>query len=128
MFIKYLQCCEAIRLFKVDSGNTRKISKICSKFPVSFMLTLNRFHTLFWCFHCWLWTNKCRLGEIPEHDRYYENARTYPRAYFMSIKNESLDMNNIPCWTKERVNILSPTRVILIFSKYRLIRWIISTN
>ena len=25
-------------------------------------LTLNRFHTLFWCFHCWLRKSKCRLG------------------------------------------------------------------
>ena len=29
---------------------------------VSLLLTLNRFHTLFWFFHCWLWLNKCRLG------------------------------------------------------------------
>ena len=27
-----------------------------------FMLTLNRFNTLFWCFRCWLWTSKCRVG------------------------------------------------------------------
>ena len=26
------------------------------------MLTLNKFNILFWCFHCWLWTSKCRLG------------------------------------------------------------------
>ena len=25
---------------------------------VSLLLTLNRFHTLFWCFHCWLWACK----------------------------------------------------------------------
>ena len=29
----------------------------------SLLLTLSRFHTLFWCFHCWLWTNKCQLGQ-----------------------------------------------------------------
>ena len=29
---------------------------------VSFLLTLNRFYTKFWCFHFWLWTNKCQLG------------------------------------------------------------------
>ena len=22
---------------------------------------MNRFHSLFWCFHCWLWTSNCRL-------------------------------------------------------------------
>ena len=25
------------------------------------LLTLNRLHILFWCFHCWLWTRKGRL-------------------------------------------------------------------
>ena len=30
------------------------------------LLTLNRFHTLFWCFHCWIWTCKCQLGIISE--------------------------------------------------------------
>ena len=28
----------------------------------SLLLTLNRFHTLFSWFHCWLGTSKCRLG------------------------------------------------------------------
>ena len=28
---------------------------------MSLLLTLNRFHTLFWCFHCWPWINKCYL-------------------------------------------------------------------
>ena len=28
---------------------------------LSLLLTLNRFHTLFWCFYCWLWTSKFRL-------------------------------------------------------------------
>ena len=28
----------------------------------SFWLNLNSFHSLFWYFHCWLWTIKCRLG------------------------------------------------------------------
>ena len=30
----------------------------------SLLWTLNRFHTMFWCFCCWLGTNKCRLGII----------------------------------------------------------------
>ena len=28
---------------------------------VSLLLTLNRCHTLFWCFFSWLWANKCRM-------------------------------------------------------------------
>ena len=29
---------------------------------MSLLLTMNRFHTLFWFFYCWLWTSKYRLG------------------------------------------------------------------
>ena len=31
---------------------------------MSLLLALNRFHTLFWCFSCWLWTSECKLGYI----------------------------------------------------------------
>ena len=41
--------------------------KNCGKsILVSLLLILNRFHTLFWYFHCWLWTNKCRLRQFPD--------------------------------------------------------------
>ena len=30
------------------------------------LLTLNRFHTMFWCFHCLLWTYRCRQGAVRE--------------------------------------------------------------
>ena len=45
-------------------GNTRTMLEIFSKLKLkdTRAITLNRFHTLFWCFHCWLWTSKCRLG------------------------------------------------------------------
>ena len=43
----------------LKSGRERLTHKCFAAFLA---LTLNRFHTLFWCFHCWLWTNKCRLG------------------------------------------------------------------
>ena len=57
----------AIYLFKVKNGNAIAISEICSQLTiktpeqrqnnidvvlVSLFLTLNRFHRLFWCFHC----------------------------------------------------------------------------
>ena len=29
---------------------------------MSLLLTLNKFHTLFCCFHCWIWTSTCQLG------------------------------------------------------------------
>ena len=43
-------------LFKVNNEDTRTTSDANL---VSLSLTLNRFHTLFWCFHYWLWTVKC---------------------------------------------------------------------
>ena len=48
----------------------RLMCKICSKLTtntpeglVSSLRTLNGFYTLFSCFHCWIWTNKCQLGD-----------------------------------------------------------------
>ena len=57
---------------------------------VLLLLTLNRFHTLFWCFHCWLWTNKCRLGSSEHHDgrRYLRLCQTSMMAF--TLQNSSL--------------------------------------
>ena len=64
----------SIYLFEVNYGTTRAMCKICSTLAINtpnnitdvvlvpLLLTLNRFHALFWCFHCWHWTSKCRLG------------------------------------------------------------------
>ena len=57
-----------IYFFNVSNRNTRKMYEICSKLAikapkrcywrlVSILLTLNGFYTLFWCFHCLLWTS-----------------------------------------------------------------------
>ena len=40
--------------YKVNNGNIRTMCEICSKLTivvVSLLLTLNRFHKSFWCFH-----------------------------------------------------------------------------
>ena len=44
-------------LFKTNNENTRTTSSFC------FSLILDRSHILFWYFHCWLWTSKCRLTQ-----------------------------------------------------------------
>ena len=49
----------------VNNGNIRTMCEICSKLTfvlVSLLLTLNRFHKSFWCFHYWPSTSKCWLG------------------------------------------------------------------
>ena len=42
-----------LNLFKVNNKNSRTTS----------LLTLNRSHTLFWCFYCWIWTGICGLND-----------------------------------------------------------------
>ena len=73
-------CPAAIYLFKVNR-NTRRMCEIYSKLTLKtterrhwrrsivFTVNLNRFHSLFWCFYCWLWTSKCRPGEIGKYCR-----------------------------------------------------------
>ena len=70
-----------IYLLQVRKRNPRNRCKICSKLTiktqewrqwglvVSLLLTLNRFFTLFWLFHYWLWTSKCWLWNnlFPHH-------------------------------------------------------------
>ena len=62
-----------IYLLKVNKRNTRTRCEICSELTVvtpkrcqcrrlvSLSLTLNIFHTLFYCLHCWLWAGKRQL-------------------------------------------------------------------
>ena len=61
-------------LVQSNNRNTRTMYEICSKLTIkitdktsmtslfSLLLTLNKFHTLLWCFCCWLWTSKWLLG------------------------------------------------------------------
>ena len=58
-------------LLKVSNKNTKKKSEIFSRLTLKtrdrrhwrrsgiLLLALKRFHTLFWCFYCWLWAGKC---------------------------------------------------------------------
>ena len=78
-----------IYLFKTNNGNNKTMYEIrskliidtrktplpipyvfrgCRKRPdvvlVSLLLTVNRFHTVLWCFYCWHWTSKRRLEKV----------------------------------------------------------------
>ena len=78
-------------LNKVYNGNTRTKCYICSKLQNDFVLVslsvnLNRFCTLFCCFHYWLWANKCWLGyQLPVEVKgafpgthFHKNGKKYP--------------------------------------------------
>ena len=53
-----------IYMFKVNNGNTRTMCEICSKLTIKTTERRHIFHTLFWCYHCWLWTSECHLGSL----------------------------------------------------------------
>ena len=83
---------------QVNDANTRAMYESCSKLTiktpehrqntvndavlVSLLLTLSRFYSLSWYFHCWLWKSKCQLGfvsilsSIPQHLKSSEILRT----------------------------------------------------
>ena len=48
----------------VQSYWQRHQSSVSDVLLVSQFLTLNRFQTLFWCSHCWIWTRKCWMGSV----------------------------------------------------------------
>ena len=48
-------------LFKVNIKYQNDVHEVPL---VSLLLSFNIFHPLFWCFRCWLWTNKCRLAWV----------------------------------------------------------------
>ena len=45
--------CRGLYVFGID------VLSVIDAVLKSLLLTLSRFHTLFWCFHSWLWTSKC---------------------------------------------------------------------
>ena len=65
-----------ILFFKVNNGKTETMSDICKELIIrhqndvndvvsaSLWVTWNRFHTLIWCFYCWIWISKYRLGSF----------------------------------------------------------------
>ena len=103
---KKLQCC--IYLFKINNKSTRTLCKICSKLTlkiqndvidvvlVSSLLSLNRFHTLFKCFHCLLWPSQYCIAAAKFyrgwllHPVWYPNFR-YPASH---LKLSAVDLNS----------------------------------
>ena len=57
----------------------------------SHWLRLNKFHILFWCFHCWLWTVKYRLGNNPSRQCNQLKAQIcIPNAFKLQDKKRYL--------------------------------------
>ena len=83
-----------IYLFKVNNRSTRKRFEIYLKLtiktperrhdvvPVFLSLTLNIFHTSFYCFYHWLWTSKCLLG------KYFHNGKQFHKVNSSSLTSQ----------------------------------------
>ena len=75
-FLEHCPLCISICLFKAKNWKTSTICKICSNVTVrrqerrqwgrsgNFIVKVNRFHTLYWCFHCWLQTSNIGCVKI----------------------------------------------------------------
>ena len=50
---------------------------------VSLLLTLNIFHTLFYCFYCWLWVGKCRLSLLDIFSNRLINLYRMETSYYL---------------------------------------------
>ena len=87
----------SIYLFKINNRNRRTMrktfstwEKLIKKTPerchygivLSLLLTLTRFHILFWCVYCWLSPSKCRLGILlkPIVNIYIESRSSHQRC------------------------------------------------
>ena len=55
----------------------------------SFLLTLNRFRALLWCFYCWLWLIQCWLG-ILNSGGSFQPKESCPKSKIRAIKQLSL--------------------------------------
>ena len=89
---------DGINLFKVNFGNTRTMREIGSKVSlqttedvidhvrVFWLLTLNRFLSLFWCFHCYLWKSKCWVKIMPHiHTKAINRFQYILHIFFISL-------------------------------------------
>ena len=105
---------DSICLSKVNDGNTRTTCEISSKLTTKtpeqchwsrfdvFISTFNRFQTLFWCFHCWLWTSKYRLGSsfAPEL-----STTTEPFSFYLYSRWSSDYHHTAPRTNKFKTNV-----------------------
>ena len=59
--------------FKMETKNphsTKIHTHTKLRHSVSLVLTLNRCHLIFWCFHCWLWSSKFWIGVVLWYSSY----------------------------------------------------------
>ena len=92
---------------------------------ISLMLTLNRFHTLFWCFHCWIWSSIFHLGSFIWVHSVLQWVLTISCSecfsqVFKKISMESLNFSKVTSIYLKLLSLLKTDSVIVVsFSKQR---------
>ena len=90
---------------------------------VSLMLTLNRFHTLFWCFHCWIWSSKFHLGSFIWVHSVLQWVLSCSECFSQVCKKismESLNFSKVASIYLKLLSLLKMGSVIVVsFSKQR---------
>ena len=83
-----------IYLFKVNSENTKAMYEIYLKLTIKtkndindvvvvfLLLTLNKFRTFLWCFHCWVWTSKCWPSSRQEWFQRFKSSCSFRNNYW----------------------------------------------
>ena len=66
-------------------NNLWNLLKVNNKDTRTLLLTLSRFHTLVWCFHCWLWPRKCRQGISKETNNNLNIAKNVKDGWMISL-------------------------------------------
>ena len=83
-------CPAGINFFRVNKSQNLKI-KTSDVVLVSLLLTLSRFHTLLLCFHCWLLTSKCQLGEATKRfNDHFKLMHIYENIFSVQNKKGSV--------------------------------------
>ena len=88
---------------------SKSMCKICSKLTIK--LTLERFHILFWCFHCWLWMSTCRLGR--------EVLSFLKKVSFIKSKIKMMNSYNMKEEKWNKISWEHLTSVIYDYNKYK---------
>ena len=82
--------------------NNKRI-KVNDIVMLSLLLTLNIFHTLLQCFHCWIWTSRCQLVTLnywPNNNKNTIAPVDYP------LKSEVLHVLSQNHWLADEENFL----------------------
>ena len=84
----------------IQSQQYKHQSDVAEVLLVSLLLTLNKFHTLFWCFLFWLWTSKCRLGGCTKFRLEVSSSDEIFSEQLQGLHSEPCQISKMECFTK----------------------------